>query len=72
MECALKGVRIPCGGKLISNLCMDHEVLFDIWGCECDGYQVYDSEGREEGRRQFLAWLKGLTDEDLDRLGIMV
>ena len=65
MECELKGVRILCGGRMVGNLCMDHEVMFDIWGCN-GGYKIYDERGRKEGQKEFRKWLESLSDKGLE------
>ena len=64
-ECRLKDVRFKCAGRMVGNLCIEHEVLFDIWGCN-GGYEIYEDEGRDIGRKKFKKWLEGLSDDALE------
>lgn len=46
-------------------LCEPHAYLFDWWGCEHGGYNVYQESGRAAGRRSFTEWLKKLGQAGL-------
>lgn len=65
-KCRLNNLRVDCEGRITpDNLCMAHSILFDFWGCECEGYFQYDKHPRHKARRMFRDWIKGLTDRDI-------
>lgn len=60
-ECSIDG----CSNNLYAEgVCFFHYPLWEAWGYS-GGYEVYQFKGREEGRKQFKAYLEGLDHQKI-------
>lgn len=60
-ECGVTG----CQHSIYAEgVCLWHYPLWETWGYE-GGYEIYEKQGREEGRKIFDLWLKHLGHQQI-------